>query len=355
MSYHYLPTERRNDKIPKEYLYLKISKYSDEHFKPSEGKKKLTKEQTDDKMKCIHNQNTTFERLSTGYFNSYNTGIELKSIISGFSPLEDSDFDRATVYRIDPSACIKSRNGYTDRYTVTEFNVVKEIKTSLEFVNQLIKDGLINEFAGSVFESLRCSNDGYYEKMIAWFSKLTESHPDVRITLSDIVLDKTYEHKAYDGFKVTSVYDCTKRALNGLIENDLIDYIGEYEYDGQALVATLINCGLSNIALNYLNASKLNPPYSTQSTSDRLPKAIKLHSDDPIVKEIALIMGITVSEVSLRVENCEVYGEGAVAFHTFRNVDDAKTYIIKEYDVPFSVLARNEMKFSYGDYDFEIT
>src|SRR5574344_970751 len=114
MAYYSLPLKRNNVKdIPQKNCYITICSYSDNSFKPKG--KKATKEETENKRKCLADHLETTNRLNTGTFNMYNNSIDADDILSSSYTRLIKDFGNNIVYKIKPIASREDRSGYNSR------------------------------------------------------------------------------------------------------------------------------------------------------------------------------------------------------------------------------------------------
>jgi len=363
MAYYSLPLERNNVKdIPSKNCYITLCPYPDNYLKPEKGKK-MTKEDVNTKKKCIANHNETIKQLDTGTFNMYNNSIDADDVLNSTYVGLIKDFGNNTVYKIKPILSREDRSGYDSRtrYKISEFNVVKKITNRKELLAQLAEDYLLDDFSAEVFNNYCCyGNEGYSDLLHDYFVEIKSDYPDVKIGLKDIVLTDDYHHDTSERFRVDRIYDLTKQNLRILLDENLISYITKYEYYFAQVITALVNCGLSDIAVVYLNEIPKDK-YENISKDKSLCTAIKLHSTDEFVKDIMTTLAIELNEVILTIEESRSYGNDKVTEVKFNNINEVKSYLIKTYDVPFEKVNTNnisEIGFRNSDdvyYTFKIS
>lgn len=344
MAYHSLPLERRNAKIPKEYLYIAIVKYSEDHFKPSKGKR-FTKDELEKNKQYKYNQNETIKRLDSGVFNAYNNKIECSNILSSSFANLINNFENTIVYRVDPiSSETKSESWNNSKvyYYMSEFKIINKITNKNELIAQIKKDGLLEEFSACVFDSFSYGNEGYFDILYNYFKEIKENYPDVNVYLSDIIITNDYNHYPRPKFKPNSIYQITKDNIQKLLDDNLISYTNRYEYYQADIITTLINCGMSKIVYEYICHTDPNN-YSLFITKKEFDASLRLHSSDEYIKKIIDKLDIKLSGVTLKIEKHCDYGDNKISEVRFNNINEVKSYLIKTYDVPFEDLQKDDI------------
>lgn len=354
MSFYSLPIERYNIKVPEEYCYLVIRKYTDKDFQPQDGKKKLSSQELKDKKERLINQHNTIKQLETGYCNLYNNKIKLDNINNSFfvSCLED---ENAIVYKIKPVASRKGKEGYysTEVYETSEFNVIKKFNNKEEIINQIYEDKLLNKFAATIFDNLSYNNEGYAQKIYKYFEYFKEAFGDPNISLSDIMLTDDYNHAIRSKFNRKDTYELTRVNIRYLLENELIKYFREGDYYKTKLIIGLIECGLYDVALNCI---KMLEGYDLEYLLKNKDFEIVLRKWSNIkeIKEIISLLDIKLNGVTLKVIK-DNYESCLIEEKTFDNIGEVKTYLIKNYDISFEqVMNKDVCDLSLYDGDTEI-
>jgi hypothetical protein len=179
-SFHFLPLEKNNVKIPDEYCYIVIVKYTENHFQPQKGKKKLTAEENKNKKELIQKQQDTLKQLDAGYCNLHNRKIELSSIFDSIFTRYPYDCDNNIIYKIKPLASYEISRNYDNkkRFEVSEFEIVEKFKDKNEVIEQIHKDKLLPELSAIMFNNLSSTNEGYNLKLFDYFKYINNKFND---------------------------------------------------------------------------------------------------------------------------------------------------------------------------------
>jgi len=363
MSYYSLPLERRTVKVPEENCYLVIHKYGDDYLQIKDGKmldkkNKLSAQELKEKKENLVKQETTIRQLATGYYNLFNNKIQLETIFdSWFTGYLDNS--NVLIYKIKPLASNEVYNSYytsDKKYEVSEFNVVSQLKTKEEVIDQIYKDGLLKEFSAKMFDNLSYGNEGYNLKLYSYFEYIKKTYPEFKISISDIVLNPNdYKHPIRSHFGKKDTYDITRTNVRYLLDNDLVVYFKEGDYYISELIIGLLDSGLYDVAYNCV---KLLSDYDRNNLikSKDLDLILRKWSTNEYVKEIIKFLNITLSGVTLTVSNCNDDGyDHILETKMFNNIAEVKTYLIKEYDVPFEKIANDDItEFWYDEIEFNV-
>jgi hypothetical protein len=357
-SFHFLPLEKNNVKIPDEYCYIVIVKYTENHFQPQKGKKKLTAEENKNKKELIQKQQDTLKQLDAGYCNLHNRKIELSSIFDSIFTRYPYDCDNNIIYKIKPLASYEISRNYDNkkRFEVSEFEIVEKFKDKNEVIEQIHKDKLLPELSAIMFNNLSSTNEGYNLKLFDYFKYINNKFNDLEISLSDIVLNlQDYKNEIRSKFTNNNTYEIVKENIRYLLDNKLIKYIKEEDYYQVRLVVALIDCGLYDVALNCIKL--MDEYYIKQLLKEKkFESVLKKWSTDKTVKEIISLLNIKLSGLTLMVKEYGEYGENRIIETVnFDNIGDIKTYLIKKYDVPFEKIIDKDvsgLQFEY--YEFSV-
>jgi len=340
MAIYSLPLEKNNVDIPPEYCYLALKQYSENDFiKPQQDKnkptKKLTSQELKDKKESILRQQNTIKQLDTGYCNLHNCKYDLDTILNSFF-ISHLDNSNCLIYKIQPLASYKNRTGYSynDKYETSEFNVLTKFNSKEEVINQIYKDGLLRKFASVLFDSLSYINEGYDLKLYKYFEYFKNTFSDYDISLSDIVLSNKNKFDRKD------IYEIIKTNIRYLLENDLIKCFREDDYYKEELITLLIECGLSEIALQCV---KLLEEYNIKSllNDKEFDRVLRKWSTDKHVKMIIDILGIKLSGITLTVK--DINESSTVETKLFDNIGEVKTYLIKNYNISFDEIVNKDI------------
>lgn len=356
MSYYSLPLERHNAKIPEEYCYLVISKYTENHFKPSNGKK-LTQDEIKNKKDKLLRQEKTIKQLDSKHYNLFNNSFRLESIYdsSFVNSLDDSN---KLIYKIKPLASSSENQSYSrdTTYKVNEFEVIAQLHNKVEVINQIYNDGLLREFSATVFDSLSYGNEGYNLRLYDYFKLFKDICPNYDISLSDIMLTKDYTHAVRNKFTRSDTYELTRINVRYLLSNGLIKCIRSNDYYKDSLIIGLIECGLSDVALHCIDLLEGWEIESLQKDKD-LNITLRKWFTNSDVKAMVEKLNITLDGITLVIKNNY---QNVVATKNFKDIGEAKTYVIKNYDVSFDEVMKKDLCDirAYDedyDYSFEIS
>jgi hypothetical protein len=365
MSFYSLPLNRQIVKVPEENCSLVIEKYKDDYLTTKDGKKldktnKLSVQELKEKKEYLTKQENTIRQLTTGYCNLYNNKIKLDTIFdSSFTGYIDGDRNML-IYKIKPLASNEIHNTYyssTKQYEVSEFNAIK-LNTKEEIINQIYKDKLLREFSAKMFDNFSCNNEGYNLKIYSYFEYIKKTYPDFKVSLSDIVLNlDDYKHPLRNHFGKSNTYDITRVNIRYLLDNGLIEYFKDGDYYITELIIGLLDSALYDVAYNCI---KLLNDYNKQILikSKDFDTILRKWSTNDFIKEIVRYMDITLSGVTLTVKKFDEddRDDKIVETKVFDNIAEVKTYLIKEYDVPFEKVASADItEFYYDEMEFNVS
>jgi hypothetical protein len=339
MGFHSLPIKRKYIDVPNEYCYLTIVKYKDDYLKSQDGKK-LTKQQIKERKNYLIEQQETINQLDSGYCNLYNNSISLSTIFDSFFTSYLEGNQDVIIYKIKPLASYKNRSRWSsiDKYETSEFNVTARLIKKEDIINQIYKDGLLREFSATYFDNHCYANEGYNLKIFNYFQYVKDNFKDIEISLEDIMLTNDCYHVVRNKFNKKDTYEITRENIRYLLKNNLIEYFREDDYYKSRLIIGLIDCGLCDVALNCV---KLLDEYYTKDLlrNKNFDIVLKKWSTDSCVKEIIKLLDITLSGLILTIKN----DDNVIETKNFNNIGEVKTYLIKEYDIPFEKIANKDV------------
>jgi len=356
MGFYYLPIKREYVDVPHEYCYLTIVKYPNNYLKPQDGKKQ-TKQELKDKKESLIKQQKTIKQLDSGYYNLYNSKIDLSTIFDSFFTSYLEGNKDAIIYKIKPLASYKNRGGWssTNRYETSEFNVLAKLTNREDIINQIYNDGLLREFSATYFDNHCYANEGYNLKIFNYFQYIKDNYNDTKISLEDIVLTNDCYHTVRNKFSRKDTYEITRENIRHLLKNQLIEYFREGDYYQSKLIIGLIECGLHDVALNCVKLLDEHEIQYLLKNKD-FDMVLRKWSTDNYIKEIIKLLNITLSGLTLTIKNDN---DGIIEAKIFNNIGEVKTYLIKEYDIPFEKIANkdvSDIECYLGDnnYSFEV-
>jgi hypothetical protein len=358
MSWYSLPLDRHYVKIPDENCYLVIQKYGDDYLKSKDGKR-LSSQELKERKENIVKQETTIRQLSTGHCNLYNNKIKLDSIFDSFFT-DYLECDRnVIIYKIKPLSSNEVKNNYYSspkQFEVSEFDVVAKLNTKEEIIDQIYKDRLLKEFSAKMFDNLSYGNEGYNLKLYSYFEYVNKKYPDFEISLSDIILDRhDYKHEIRSKFGKKDTYEITRINIRYLLDNGLIKHFKEDDYYTTNLIIGLLDSGLYDVAFDCV---KLLNEYNRKDLiqSKDFDIILRKWSTNEHVKAIIKFLDITLSGVTLTVKKDDEDGyERILETKMFGNIAEVKTYLIKEYDIPFEKVVNADIsEFYYDECEFNV-
>lgn len=342
MSFYSLPLKRYSVEVPKEFCYLTICKYTDDSFKPNNGKK-MTSEELKLKKEKLIKQEKTIRQLNTGYCNLYNNKIELSTIFNSFfTSYVFGDTKNRIFYKIQPLTSSKNNGSYysKDKYETTEFNILKTLNTKEEVIDEIYKDGLLREFSATLFDNYSYANEGYDKIIFDYFTYIKNTYGDYEISLCDIVLTNDYNHTVRSKFNRKDTNKIAKTNIKNLLESNLIEYFKKDDYYQSSLIMGLVECGLTDIALECVKRiDKYELKYLKKSKNFNI--ILRKWSNIPEVQEIIKLADIILDGIRLIVKN--EYDHNVIQID-FNNIGEAKTFIIKNYDVSFETIVNKDIE-----------
>ena len=342
MSYYYLNVEPSKIKdLQNRYKYITMADtYA--RSKPEKGKK-YTADENKKYNEMVDNMKKSNDAFNTGEVDLHNNSIELKDFIK--ESFSIPNFTNETVYRIEPIESKQTWEQYShnrDKYWTNKFKVVNKITTLEDLVEQLHKDLLLDEFVGKYFENTSASNEGYKEKNIAFFELLKDKYKDYKPCLSFILI-KDISH--YDKFaRFSTPYENIYDLINYHLNNDLISLRHEWNNDDIEVFTMLLRYKWFELAHRYLLEVDTNSYDYGQIKKDKdINAIIRSNSGDEFVKKIIEHLGVENTFVTLKVKQYDDddYKDRIIETKVFKDINELKTYLIKQYDVPFSEINKD--------------
>lgn len=339
MSYNYLNFEKKNVKdFPSNLKYLIIHKPT--KLKPNEEKisLKLYKE--------------TISVLESNHVNMFNNQINTDNVEKfGIDILFDGIKENDRIFYINPIQSVKVDN----KYLVSEFDVIKEIKTSDELLEQIINDYGYFDIGKDIFYK-GTLNDKYKLKSIEIFKKLNEK--EIYYKLNDLFGSKNdlYKYSHMD-FNVVNFYD-NKKAYDYTIEliNNKVINLTEKIDSHDILIERLSRLKWFDLILNVLKSEFITKEKMKEIRERKqIIELLSLNIDDNNVKEIVKILNIELLNFKLIVESGDAYESNIIEAKIFTDIGELKSYLIRQYDIPFNMIKKDiEERLYYDDYEFII-
>lgn len=357
MAFRYLNLEPSKVKdLKNRYKYITLANTYTRN-KPTKGKR-YTTEENREYNEIIENMKKSNEALNSGEVDLHNNQIELVDFIKGSYHIDGLDL--YTVYRIEPIESKQTWEQYShnkDKFWTNKFKVVNKITTLENLVDQLHKDNLLDEFVGKYFENTCATNEGYKEKNIAFFELLRDKYKDYKPCLGFILIKDITHYEKRARFSI--VYDRIYDLINYHLDNDLISLRHEWNNSDIEVFTMLLRYQWFELAYKYLIEVDTDSYNFGQMKKDKdINALIRLSFGDEFVKKIIKHLGVDDTFVTLKVKeyNDDDYNERIIETKTFENINELKTYLIKQYDVPFSEINKNidEIRGDDGYISFEI-
>lgn len=357
MAYNYLNLEPSKIKdLQNRYKYITLANTYTRN-KPEKGKK-YTANENKEYNDIIENMKKSTDALNSGEVDLHNNPIELKDFIKGSYSIDD--LNKYTIYRIEPIESKKTWEQYSynkDKYWTNKFKVVNKITTLENLVEQLHEDLLLDEFVGKYFENTSSCNEGYKEKNIAFFEMIRDKYKDYKPSLGFILIKDITHYEKLPRF--STPYDRILELINYHLDNNLIALRHEWDNNDLEIFAILLRYKWFELAYRYLIEVDTNSYDFGQIKKDKdINALIRSNSGDEFIKKIITYLGIEDTFVTLKVKNYneDDYEVEIIETKTFKDIDELKTYLIKQYDVPFSEINKDisEINVDDGYISFEI-
>lgn len=334
MAYHCLVTKPIQEKISDNMKYIFVTK---EYPKPTpeNGKKKCTKEQMTHYNDMMANREEMFKILNSGHFDIENATIKLEQFTNNLPSFIGNE--GCYIYKINPINASKTYGGYGSRehYFVSKFDIEKKIETVYELIDDLSNSIYYADLFHYIFDRGHYKNKGYREYSIGLFKYAKKNHPDKKIYLSDCIrrVLHSYDHAGrYNGEAYVEEY------VKLLLDNCLIELIQEYD-DHEDTIKNLIGANWFGIARDYILAisEDVRDIYIRDIHKDESAMSVlRINSDKDVVKEIMSLLHVEDMCVVLKVMKYDDWdGEDVVETKTFKDMNEVRSYVIREYGVSF--------------------
>lgn len=354
MSVNYLPLKRRNCDIPTKNRYIIIKKPSKPQ--PEYGKKTVTRAQTKRYKEDLEKYNDSISCLESGHVNLYNNELTTDSLdVFALDALFDGvpgSFDRRIFY-IEP---LQSRaDSYGRGYYVNEFNVVKELKTADELLNQILKDYDLFALEADIFNK-GTIRDEYKKRAIELFAKFNES-TESPTYLEDLIhpfASSQYKLETTDFIYPDRAHDFAEELIESGITELYCDLDG---HDNSRYIQRLLKLKWTDFAYQMIRSIGDTYALDKIKADKNIKSYLTSMADDENVKKIIKFLDIQTNTIVLTFKE---YGEDdyidSVFTKTFANMNQAREYLIKEYNVPYEVASGDiERELYFDDFIVEVT
>ena len=349
MGFYYLNMDKRNEKdFPSKLKYICIS----EPVKPTpeNGKKSLTKAQKEEYQQRMDKHKKTIAAFESGHVDMYNNKTETSNIFDFGIDYLYSERNPGRIFKIKPIQ--SEREWQSGKYFVSEFDVVGEIKSEDDLLNELVKNYDYFHFIAKVWEQGTYANEGYREKTIEVIRKLNELASDDNYDSKQYLVDLIKNNDScYGSIEVRRLNNNAYGFVKELLEKDLIVLTGKYDTKC-SLVERLLKLKWTDLVLDVLK-HETTTENDLKAIRDRhqIKNMLTHLTDDKNAREIIKLLGIETGVMTLIVE--EDYDDGyatrEVETKEFTDMNALRAYLITEYGVPFDE-ASGEIDGLYHDY-----
>ena len=342
MAFYCINTEPIQEEIPENMRYIFITKDYPKPT-PNDGKKKCTKEQIKQYNEMMGKRKTMFDMLDSGHYDIGNAMIKVEPFANGLSGFIGTESDY--IYKIKPiNACKQYRSSYSrnEDFFVSKFDVEKRIDTVYELIDDLSNSIYYADLFHYIFDRGHYNNEGYRKYAIGLFEYAKKNYPDKKIYLSDCIrrVLHSYDHDGrYNNEPRIEEY------VQILLDNSYIELTQDWDYQHDT-VKNLIRANWFNIAKDYILAipDDLRDSYLSDVKKDEYTMNIlRANSDKDVVKEIVSLLKVEDMCVVLKViKYCEWFDEEEIKeTKTFKDMNEVRSYVIREYGVPFEDAIKN--------------
>lgn len=360
MTYYCLPTEpykEREQDFPTKYCWVAISKDYPKPI-PPKGKKRIEADKLKEYNKMVNERNKMFAQLDTGYYNCFNRPTEVNNIAKSAQYLLNDFSD--IYYRVEPisSNAISADPYHRDvkKYNLYEFNILNKCETIEQLFKQLDKDCNLVEFMREIFDTGKYGNKGYREKCINYFKYCKDNFKDFSMNLSDIVFRKHNHYERYTRYAKDERH-VESLALE-LINLGYLKLYAFYSYYSSDVFIALINSNWFNLAKRYITENSDKEIINTIVDSvkkdkkfESLKSILKINNDNEDVKEIIKTLDYDEPVLTLRVfeyDSWDDLKDNASEIKEFNQIDEIRSYLISQYQVPFSQVLGDITDFYYN-------
>lgn len=350
MAVYYFGTEKLNEKnFPSNKKYVCIVK--PHKPTPDNGKKKLSTEQRKKYEHDMEQYNKCISLLESGHVDIYNNYLETEdSDKFAVNILLDGFRENERIFRIKPIQSKKIYGSYSssDKLTVSEFDVEKEIKSVDELLDILVKNYDYFRLEEKVFFN-GANYDNKKEQAFKVFKRLYEETGDK--FLGDLIHGYM---DSYNEIRVHSYYDSSKAHdfAKELMDAGYVKLFYDKDTSVWSFIIRLLRLKWTDFALETIKAFIDN---------DEQIKKIKEHieikallsglTDDDNVKEIINLLEMDTNKLVLIVTEDvdDGYRTEEVKRKDFSDMGELRSYLITEYKMPFE-MASKDIDDTYWNY-----
>lgn len=355
MSVYYFGTEKLNERnFPSNRKYVCI--VQPHKPSPDKGKKRLTTEQREKYEHDMEQYNKCIALLESGHVDIYNNHLEPEdSDKFAVDILLDRFPENKRIFRIKPIQSKKIYGSYSssDKLTVSEFDVEKEIKSADELLDVLIKNYDYFRLEEKIFFNGACY-DNKREKAFDVFKKLYEKTGDK--FLGDLIHGYM---DSYNEIRVHSYYDSGKAHdfAKSLMDAGYVKLFYEKDTSVWSSIIRLLKLKWTDFALETVRAFLNNDEQIKRIREHREIKALLSGlTDDSNVKEIIRLLEFETNKLVLVVEEDvdDGYRTETVERKEFSDMGTLRSYLITEYKMPFEMASKDIKDTYWNDMNFNV-
>ena len=353
MAVYYFGTEKLNERyFPSNRKYVII--VQPHKPSPDKGKKKLSTEQRKKYEHDMEQYNKCITLLESGHVDIYNNYLEVEdSDKFAVDVLLDGLRENERIFRIKPIQSKKVHSSCSsDKLTVSEFDVEKEIKSADELLDVLIENYDYFSLENKIFE--KGTYDNKRDKAFEVFKKMYEKTGDKY--LEDLIhgyMDSYNEIRVHSYYSSEKAHDYAKE----LMDAGYVKLIYEKDTSVWSFIIRLLKLKWSDFALEVIKAFLDN---------DEQIKKIKEHieiksllsglTDDSNVKEIIRLLEFETNKLILVVEEDvdDGYRTETVERKEFSDMGALRSYLITEYKMPFEMASKDIKDTYWNDMSFNV-
>lgn len=354
MAVYYFGTEKLNEKdFPSNRKYVIIA----QPHKPSpdKGKKRLSTEQRKKYEHDMEQYNKCISLLESGHVDIYNNYLEAEdSDKFSVDVLIDGLRENERIFRIKPIQSKKVHSSWSsDKLTVSEFDVEKEIKSADELLDVLIENYDYFRLEEKIFYNGACY-DNKREKAFEVFKKLYEKTGDK--FLEDLIhgyMDSYNEIRVHSYYNPNKAHDYAKE----LMDAGYVKLIYERDTSVWSFIIRLLKLKWTDFALEVIKAFLDNDEQIKRIKEHREIKVLLSGlTDDSNVKEIIKLLGLETNKLVLVVEEDvdDGYRTETVERKEFSDMGALRSYLITEYKMPFEMASKDIEDTYWNDMRFNV-
>lgn len=354
MAIYYFGTEKLNERdFPSNRKYVII--VQPHKPSPDKGKKRLSTEQRKKYEHDIEQYNKCISLLESGHVDIYNNYLEPEdSDKFAVDVLLDGLRENERIFRIKSIQSKKVHSSWnSDKLTVSEFDVEKEIKSADELLDVLIENYDYFRLEEKIFYNGACY-DNKREKSFEVFKKLYEKTGDK--FLEDLI----HEYMdSYNEIRVHSYYDPNKAHdyAKALMDAGYVKLIYEGDTSVWSFIIRLLKLKWTDFALEVVKAFLGNDEQIKRIKEHREIKALLSGlTDDSNVKEIIRLLEFETNKLILVVEEDvdDGYRTETIERKEFSDMGALRSYLITEYKMPFEMASKDIKDTYWNDMNFNV-